>query len=230
MRWHKSLYWRIAIGFVLFLAAMLVVQAMLFVWVVARSGRTVPGQSPGRFSETVALDLANALGREPVLDVARYVREQYGQNTHPFFVMLADGGLITSGSNSFPEALLRMARARLQRRLDRPEGGPFGRGLWPGPRSDEADPAGPRYELGGRGDPRLREPPPFGRGPRSDGSDGGAGYRFIRPTPIVVNGRLAGVVVVPPDAPFSVVLGRFAPMLAAIAGGVLILGTIAASV
>ena len=79
MRWHKSLYWRIAIGFVLFLAAMLVVQAMLFVWVVARSGRTVPGQSPGRFSETVALDLANALGREPDLDVARYVREQYGQ-------------------------------------------------------------------------------------------------------------------------------------------------------
>ena len=155
MRWHKSLYWRIAIGFVLFLAAMLVVQAMLFVWVVARSGRTVPGQSPGRFSETVALDLANALGREPDLDVARYVREQYGQNTHPFFVMLADGGLITSGSNSFPEALLRMARARLQRRLDRPEGGPFGRGLRPGPRSDEADPAGPRYELGGRGDPRL---------------------------------------------------------------------------
>src|SRR5205814_3555214 len=133
-------------------------------------------------------------------------------------------------SNSFPEALLRMARARLQRRLDRPDGGPFGRGLRPGPRSDEADPAGPRYELGGRGDPRLREPPPFGRGPRSDGSEGGAGYRFIRPTPIVVNGHLAGVVVVPPDAPFSVVLGRFAPMLATIAGGVLILGTIAASV
>ena len=31
MRWHKSLYWRIAMA-VLFLAAMLVVQAMLFVW------------------------------------------------------------------------------------------------------------------------------------------------------------------------------------------------------
>jgi signal transduction histidine kinase len=51
----------------------------------------------------------------------------------------------------------------------------------------------------------------------------------VRPTPIVVDGRLAGVVVVPPDAPFSVVLGRFAPMLAAIAASVLILGTIAAS-
>src|SRR4029079_11563668 len=107
MRWDKMLDWRIAMGFVLFLAAMLVVQAMLFVWVVARSGRTVPGESPGRFSETVALDLSDALRREPDLDVARYVREQDGQNAHPFFVMLADGTLITSGSSSFPEALLR---------------------------------------------------------------------------------------------------------------------------
>jgi signal transduction histidine kinase len=231
MRWHKSLYWRIAIGFVLFLATMLVVQAMLFVWVVARSGRTVPGQSPGRFSETVALDLADALRREPDLDVARYVREQYAQNSHPFFVMLADGRLITSGSSSFPEALLRMARARLQRRLDRPDGGPFGRGLRPepGPRGDGADPSRPRFEFGGRGDP-LRDPPPFGRGPRGEGPDGGPRYRFVRPTPIIVDGRLAGVVVVPPDAPFSVVLGRFAPMLGAIAASVLILGTIAASV
>src|SRR4051794_15969534 len=122
MTWHRSLYWRIAIGFVLFLAAMLVVQAMLFVWVVARSGRTVPGQSPGRFSETVALDLADALGREPELDVARYVRDQYAQDTHPFFVMLADGRMITSGSSTFPESLQRLARARLQRRGERFEG------------------------------------------------------------------------------------------------------------
>jgi signal transduction histidine kinase len=231
MRWHKSLYWRIALGFVLFLATMLVVQAMLFVWVVARSGRTVPGQSPGRFSETVALDLANALGREPDLDVARYVREQYGQNAHPFFVMLADGRLITSGSTSFPEPLLRMARARLQRRIDRPEGGPFGRGPRPGlgPRGGEADPIGPRLEPDGPGGGPPRERPSFGRGPRGEGPDGNPGYRFVRPTPIVVDGRLAGVVVVPPDAPFSVVLGRFAPMLAAIAASVLILGTIAAS-
>src|SRR4029077_20140589 len=128
MRWHKSLYWRIAIGFVLFLATMLVVQAMLFVWVVARSGRTVPGQSPGRFSETVALDLADALGREPDLDLARYVREQYASDTHPFFVMLTDGSIIANGNSPFPDALQRMARARLQRRFDRPEGAPFGPG------------------------------------------------------------------------------------------------------
>src|SRR5262245_34530018 len=224
MRWHRSFYWRIAIGFVLFLAAMLVVQAMVFVWVVARSGRTVPGQSPGRFSETVALDLANELERDADLDVARYLREQYGQNTHPFFVMLADGRLITSGSSTFPEPLLRLARARLARRADRPEGGGFGRGPRPGfgPRGGAPDRDGPRFEGGARGDPSFREgPPPFGRGPRGDGPDAGPGYRFVRPTPIMIGGRLAGVVVVPPEAPFSVVLGRFAPTLATIAGGVL---------
>src|SRR5215510_16155205 len=105
MRWYRSLYWRIAIGFVVFLATTLIVQAMVFVWVVARSGRTVPGQSPGRFSETVALDLANAMERDAALDVAKYVREQYAQTTHPFFVMLADGTLITNGSSDFSEAL-----------------------------------------------------------------------------------------------------------------------------
>jgi signal transduction histidine kinase len=236
MRWHKSLYWRIAIGFVLFLAAMLVVQAMLFVWVVARSGRTVPGQSPGRFSETVALDLGDALGREPDLDIARYVREQYAQVSHPFFVMLANGQLITSGSSTFPESLQRLARARLQRRLDRPDGPRFesgGRG--DGPRVEtggrgEGQRDGPPFGRAFRGDGAERDGPPFGRRPRGEGADrGGAGFRFVRPTPIVVAGRLAGVVVVPPDAPFAVVLGRFAPMLGAVAAGVLIVGTIAAS-
>jgi two-component system OmpR family sensor kinase len=203
MRWYKSLYWRIALGFVLFLAAMLVVQGVLFVWVLARSGQTLPGQSPGRFSETIARDLTNALEREPGLDVARYVREQYAQWTHPFFVMMADGRMITSGSGTFPQPLIRMAQARLQRRAERTDIDRF--------------PPGARPERS-RGSGLERDVPREGRG-----------FRFVRPTPIVVNHVMAGVVVVPPDAPFSVVLGRFAPMLAAVAAGTLIVGTIAAS-
>ena len=41
-----------------FLAAMLIVQAMLFVWAVSQSGRSLPGQSPARLGMTVALDLS----------------------------------------------------------------------------------------------------------------------------------------------------------------------------
>jgi hypothetical protein len=100
--WYRSLYWRIALGVVGFLAAMLIVQAMLFVWAVSQSGRSLPGQSPVRFGLTIALDLASVLERDPQTDLARYVHDQYAQYTHPFFVMLVDGTLITSGSSTSP--------------------------------------------------------------------------------------------------------------------------------
>src|SRR5439155_495312 len=203
---------------VAFLAAMLVVQAMLFVWAVSETGRTLPGQSPGRLGMTVAVDLANVLERDPQVDLAKYVNDQYKQYNHPFFVMMKDGRFLTSGSTSFPEPLLRMARARLERAFDR----------GPGIRGDRTE--GPRPPDRGRG---LRPPPPdwwempdrfadrFERDP--------SGYRFIRPSPIIVHGQLAGIVVVPPQAPFGYLLGRFAPILAVVAIGVLIVGTVLTS-
>ena len=200
MHWYRSLYWRIALGFVAFLAAMLVVQAVLFAWVVARSGRTLPGQSPNDFAQTVALDLANALERDPTLDLARYVHEQYAQATHPFFV---DAGRRPARherqrhdlpSRSSAWRARRASRRRAERfdRFDPPDG----RSVW----ELDATPAAV---------PAFASPGPF---------------------PIVVNGQTAGVVVVPPHAPFGFLLGRFAPMLALVATGVLIVGTVLTSV
>ena len=216
MRWYRSLYFRIALGVVGLLAAMLVVQAMLFTWAVSQSGRSLPGQSPARLGSNVALDLANVLERDAQADLQRYVHDQYAQYTHPFFVLLADGRVITSGSSSFPEPLLRMAREQLARRVERSARGD--RPEWwrfdgpDGPRPPRPEP-GDRPEFFGRGG--------FERGP--------GGVPFVRPAPIVVGGRLAGLVVVPPQAPFGFLLGRFAPMLALVAGGVLIVGTIVTS-
>ena len=202
-RWYKSLYWRIAIGFVLFLAAMLVVQAVLYTWVVARSGRTLPGQSPSGFALTVANDLANTLERDPTIDIGRYVREQYAHVAHPFFVMLADGTVVNAGAGPITEALRRLAKARLRRRSER-----GGR-----PEPGRVDPGRPDSD---RADPEWTE-------------RGGPSFRFNRPVPIVVDGEIAGVVVVPPRAPFGFLLSRFAPTLALAAGGVLIVGTVLAS-
>jgi two-component system OmpR family sensor kinase len=215
-RWYQSLYWRIAIGVVAFLAAMLVVHAMLFVWAVSQTGRTLPGESPARLGMTVAVDLANVLERDPQTDVTRYVNDQYKQYNHPFFVMMKDGRFVTSGSHDFPEPLIRMARARLDRSVDR----------GPGDRPDRAD--GPRPERG-RG---LRPPPAWWEMPdrfadRFERDPNG--YRFARPSPIIVQGQLAGLVVVPPQAPFGYLLGRFAPMLALVATAVLIVGTVLTS-
>ena len=224
MTWWRSLYWRIALGVVGFLAAMLIVQAILFVWAVSQSGRSLPGQSPARFGVTIALDLASALERDPQVDLARYVRDQYAQYTHPFFVMLANGTVITSGSSTVDEPLLGIARSALQRwrerppgrRGERPDRGRFERPVFPGP-PDGAD---------GQG----RGAAPFGGPPLGGNPFGRGGDRFARPSPILVNNELAGVVVVPPQAPFGFLLGRFAPMLTLVAAGVLIVGTVLTSV
>jgi signal transduction histidine kinase len=239
-RWYHSLYSRIALGVMGFLAAMLVVQAVLFVWAVSQSGRSLPGQSPARLAVTVSLDLANVLERDPQTDLTRYIHDQYAQYTHPFFVMLTDGRVITSGSKSFPDSLMQMARTRIERPLDRP----FERG----PRPDGTRPDGSRFE-GPRQDgaaPRPGGPRPDGLrpdGPRFDRPRGmrpapdlvdrlerdASGRAFVRPSPIVVQGKLVGVVVVPPQAPFGFLLGRFAPMLGLVAGGVLVVGTVLTS-
>jgi two-component system OmpR family sensor kinase len=181
---------------VAFLAAMLVVQAMLFVWAISQFGRTLPGQSPGRLGMTVALDVANLLERDPQTDLTQYIREQYAKYEHPFFVMMADGRLITSGSQSFPEPLLQMARARLER----------SEGFSPRSRQGMRPFDGPRFDRDPNGPP------------------------FARPSPIIVGGRLVGVVVVPPQPPFGFLLGRYAPLLALVAAGVLVVGTVLTSV
>src|SRR5688572_27798743 len=116
MQWHRSLYWRIALGFMLCLAAILVVQAVLFVWVASRAGPTIPGQPPDRFAQTVAIELADELEQQPDLDLDEYVREQYGSAAHPFFVMMADGRILSNGGGPVPDLLLAEARARLRTR------------------------------------------------------------------------------------------------------------------
>ena len=54
--WYRSLYWRIALGFILFLMGVLVAQGVLFLWVIARS----PGErpSPRGLVAVAALDLS----------------------------------------------------------------------------------------------------------------------------------------------------------------------------
>jgi len=229
-----------------------VVQAVLFVWVVAQSGRSLAGQSPSRFGQTIALDLTNVLERDGNADLAQYLRDQYAQYNHPFFVMMTDGRFFTSGSQSFPEPLIRMARAQLQRRLDRLDSARPDQQAdkdAQGPQRDRGDAFGRRrFERpdGPRSDgPRLDGPRLDGQrldGPRPDGpldrlqragdlfERDASGFRFVRPAPIVVGGHLQGLVVVPPQAPFGFLLSRFAPMLTLVAAVVLTMGTVLTSV
>ena len=181
VQWFRSLYWRIAVGFVACLAAMLVVQALLLVFVASRSGPTLPGVPPDRFARAVAQDLSQLLERDTDVDVQAFLREQYGREAHPVFVVLADGREFSNGGGPPPDELLSFARTRLRIARERgPLAGPDVPGE-PGFPPDGRPPFGP-----GEG-PRQRPPGARGLGP---------GFRPVRPAPIVVNGRLSGFVVV----------------------------------
>ena len=214
-RWYQSLYWKIATAFMASLAAVLVVNGVLFIFVVQQSGPTLPGLPPDRFAQTVALDLAQALTRDSTFDVARFVHEQYGKDAHPFFVMMSDGKIISNGG-PFPESLIGEARARLRRGVD------YQRPDW-GARYDRYRRGGLRGggpespQLSGGSTSSAPEPPPGFNGATPPG------FR-TRPTPIVVDNQVVGVVAVLARAPFLFLLGRYAPTLATVAAASLVLG------
>lgn len=247
MTWYRSLYWRIAVGFIACLALLLVVQGMLFVWMMTRGTAAVPNQPPDRLAQTIASDVADALTRDATLDIDRYVRDTFASDAQPFLVLLADGHVLEVGAR-FPDGLKSEARERVEamrnvdpeRLLRRP---PFGRGFrgegpgFSGPPDGRVPPPDDRPVDGrrGRGGFGPDGPPQGvgldGPGPRGgfDGRGGPAGYRIGRPSPIVANGRLVGLVVVPPQPPFAYLLTRYAPTLLTVAAATLVVGGVLAA-
>jgi signal transduction histidine kinase len=148
--------------------------------------------------------------------------------------MLPDGRVI-SNDGPFPEQVLRLARAALQRpeRFERP--GADRPGL-DRPGLDRPGPPSPfdRTERGDGAPPFERRNPPFDRGTPGPFGRGriprGDPFRPNRPVPVIVNGQLAGVVVVPPVAAFPYLLRRYAPTLAVVAGGALVVGALLATI
>ena len=61
--WYRSLYWRIALGFVALLATLLVLQVLVFLWISGRMDDLFPNRTPAQFAGTIATDLSAALAR-----------------------------------------------------------------------------------------------------------------------------------------------------------------------
>src|SRR5262245_25402902 len=116
MRLYRTLYARIALGFVAFLAAMLIVQAVAFVWVLARTDHAIPGGSAERYAQSVAIDLANELQRDQPVNLETYLRDEYPSSSYPFTVVLTTGQVIPITFASPPEQALNAVRNALQRR------------------------------------------------------------------------------------------------------------------
>jgi signal transduction histidine kinase len=83
--WHRSLYGRVVVGFILLVAAELAAQGIVFMWLVERSDRA--GDAP--LSQSFGDRLSRALTATPQLDVGTWI-SQLKPPEH-VFVILRDG-------------------------------------------------------------------------------------------------------------------------------------------
>jgi signal transduction histidine kinase len=232
--WYRSLYWRIAFGFVTVVATLLAVQGAVFLWMTGQMSDLFPARSPAQFASSLASDVGAVLVEQPDVDLRSYVTRQYSSPYRSYAVVLADGRVVVSERTPPPPVLVRAARARLL--VERGEG-PFdgrgGRGFRGGrdgggfrdsgpPRSPES--SGSPDTVPGRGGGW-----PLGRG---GGFRGGpdlvqGGIEYAR---VLRDGVVVGMVAVPRVAPpMSVILRALGPTLAAIALVLLAIGTAVAA-
>jgi signal transduction histidine kinase len=113
--WYRSLYWRIAVGLVLFLALMLGAQGALFIYTSDRIAGSMPATSPRRLAVLVASDLTAALDTDPAMDVEEYVRDQYSRVFQPFIVLMRDGREVSNHPAFIPDEVRNALRREVAR-------------------------------------------------------------------------------------------------------------------
>jgi signal transduction histidine kinase len=203
-RWYRSLYWRIGLGLVAFLALMLAAQGALYLWMTERIAGSMPAREPRRLAVLVASDIAAALADEPQLDLQGYVRDQFG-NVFQTFLVVMDDGRTVANHDDVPDELEAMRADLMRRPLPRRGMGARRRGFGPPPPIDAERPA--------RGGRPMRPPPPRG---------GGMGGVVV---PILIAGEPVGrVAVLPGGPPFSRVARELGPTMGLVGGGVLVFG------
>src|SRR5262245_13764584 len=180
LRWYRSLYWRIALGLVAFLALMLAAEAGLFLWLTDKIAGSFPARSPRRLAVLVASDVGAALAANRNLDLEPYLHEQYGDALQTFVIIMDDGRTL-SNHDDVPSPLSGAVREEFEY-LEAPGARRFARRWGQGPGLGPE--AGPDPRPGPRPDPRpdlrpdLRPGP--GPGPRPDPGPLGGGFRARR--------------------------------------------------
>ena len=130
--WYRSLYWRIGLGIVLFLAAVLAVQGGTLVWLISRM-EVPPGPTPPEVTRSAARDLGEALTFNPKFDIQEFLRQEYGDRV-PLVAVMKDGRVISSDGTLPSGPVVNQIRARLNvdpESFGRGGRGPRGRGMPP---------------------------------------------------------------------------------------------------
>ena len=110
--WYRSLYWRVGIGFVAFLALLLVTQALLFVWLASQTAGAFPAASGARLAGLIASDIRDQLESDPSVDLAVHIANEYSRVVQPFVIVMKDGRVLSNRAIA-PPLLVRNTRARL---------------------------------------------------------------------------------------------------------------------
>ena len=151
----RSLYWRIGLGFILFLAITLLLQVGLFIYVAGETEGGMPARMGRDFAELVAADLESALAREPQLDLRSYAEQRVKELHRPAVIIFPDGTAVAPAGVEVPRNI-RFPGPFRRRGAGDPRRGPPGNPMAQGPRE-----GGPRPPDGGG----MGQRSPFG-GPR----------------------------------------------------------------
>jgi hypothetical protein len=131
-KWYQSLYWRIAIGFVLFLAAVLALQGGAIVYLISRMD-VAPGPAPPEVTRLIARDLSEALTANPRLDIQQFFRQEY-EGLVPLIAIMKDGRVVSTDGTMPSDGFVRDIRARLNADPESFARARAGRGRGAGPR------------------------------------------------------------------------------------------------
>ena len=90
----RSLYWRIGLGFILFLAITLVLQVALFIYVAGETEGGMPARMGRDFAELIAAEFEAELARDPQLDLRRYAERRVNELHRPAAIVFPDGSAV----------------------------------------------------------------------------------------------------------------------------------------
>ena len=233
--WYRSLYWKIAFGFIAMLAVLLLSQVLLFLWLTDRIFAAAP-RTPAQLATMVADEVGGEIQQRPNIDLDAFVRDRFSHIYQPFLVVLTNGQRASNRPNGLPPEFSRSVQGRFRAEM-------FGSGRLgdPGPGRGSMGPGGgdsgregvlppgaplPRGSTGDSPSAPAIEPRGFPGGPGPGGFGRRGGPRF--PTEyaaIMATDRQVGVVAVPSNPPpVSVALRELGPTLTWVALGLLVLG------
>ncbi len=225
--WYRSLYWKIALGFIAMLAVLLLSQVLLFLWLTDRIFAATP-RTPAQLATMVADEVGAEIQQRPSIDLDQFVRDRFSHIYQPFLVVLTNGQRASNRPNGLPPEFGRAAQGRLRgdlsggTRFGEPGRGPVNSG---GPEMSREGPPPSRGSGGESASVPAIEPRGFpGSGGPGFGRRGGPRFP-AEYAPIMVAERQLGVVAVPSNPPpVSVALRELGPTLTWLALGLLVLG------